>query len=108
MSRKPRRMICRVSPIEISFTARSLRSLEPSRTLSILFIVFSSERGENTMNQALHTDVGQALPRRDSRPTRRVPQKQQNHFEMVEPFIRIPLSGILIKMSFSAFFATPR
>ena len=24
-------------------------------------------------------------------------QKQQNHFEIVEPFIRIPLSGILIK-----------
>ena len=24
-------------------------------------------------------------------------QKQQNHFEILEPFIRIPLSGILIK-----------
>jgi len=39
--------------LKIIFTARSLRSLETLRALSLLFIVFSPERGENTMNQAL-------------------------------------------------------
>ena len=34
-------------------TARSLRSLETPRALSILSIVFSPERGENTMNPSL-------------------------------------------------------
>jgi len=35
------------------FTARSLRSLETQRSLRIFIIVFSPERGENTMVQAL-------------------------------------------------------
>ena len=34
--------------------------------------------------------MGQALPRRDSRPTGTGCEKQQNHFKIVEPFIRIP------------------
>jgi hypothetical protein len=39
--------------IDSCFTARSLRSLKTQSTLSFLFIVFSPERGENTMGQAL-------------------------------------------------------
>jgi len=62
----------------IFFTAHSLHSFETQRALSILFIVFSPERGENTMNQALR-------------------EKQKIPLEIVDSFIRIPLSGILIK-----------
>jgi hypothetical protein len=43
----------RRSIAEIPLLRDSLRSLETLRALSILFIVFSPERGENTMNQAL-------------------------------------------------------
>ena len=35
------------------FLRGSLRSLETPRALSTLFIVFSPEKGENTMNQAI-------------------------------------------------------
>jgi len=45
---------------------------------SILFIVFSPERGENTMNPSLR-------------------ERQKIPLGNVDTFIRIPLSGILIK-----------
>jgi hypothetical protein len=41
--------------------------------------------------------MNQALPRRDAHPIGPVREKQKMHFKIVDVFIRISLSGILIK-----------
>jgi len=70
------------------FLYRPLASLpRDAESAEILFIVFSPERGEILY----------------SKPSG---QKQHMVFNIVDIFIRIPLSGILIKNSFSAFFAS--
>jgi len=94
------------------FTAHSLRSLEPQRALSFYSFFLSAERAErkkqHPCKDGIYTYFYKFFLEENLVPPGQSGQKQHMVFNIVDIFIRIPLSGILIKNSFSAFFASLR
>jgi len=73
---------------------------QDAENAEILFIVFSPERGEILYSKP--------FPEGTLVPSGQDGKKQHMVFNIVDIFIRIPLSGILIKIFFSAVFASQR